>query len=188
MVKLQVLKIQSFYGAIACFILLQLFGFILFNAFTFYIESLFTIFWGFMWVSVWIYYEAKTIYNIKMFMKSEKDFNLNLKEISKLILALIFLILLIIFNFYWYPFPEKEFNFWYLALFYLASWTIAAFFSKEIKHDKITPINYKKFINYIIIFIGLFFFISWILNPELFYFIGIVGFVAMFQYINVWLL
>ena len=50
MVKLQVLKIQSFYGAIACFILLQLFGFILFNAFTFYIESLFTIFWGFMWV------------------------------------------------------------------------------------------------------------------------------------------
>lgn len=196
------ITVESFWGAIASFILLQIFGYFIFqtflvsidfvNSFTFFGESGFIIFiLGIGFLFMFMFFQSISFYKIRVFLSkngfnSPFNFLTELDELIKFILAICFTIILIIIMIGYYPLPKKDSDFLILISFYIFSWFVSYLVSK-FRKQKASFLIAKGFNRYAGIIAGLFFFIlglasqnlAFFKKDEVFsqfaYFLGVVG-------------
>jgi len=131
-------KAESFWGAIACLVLFQIFGYIILQAFVFYLDNIFMLLYGSIWLLVLLFFQSKCISLIKTFLskKNAREATLSLRQIddwAKFILTKIFIVILIFFFLGFYPFPQKEYDIYCLVAFFIFSWIISSIFSMKIQ-------------------------------------------------------
>jgi len=137
--NLSEIKVESFWGAIACFVLLQIFGYVIFQTFLVSLNSWFTILMGGGFLFLSLFFQSECFYKIMSYVsKNKKNFaieSLNeTKEKVKLVLAILFIVILIFFALGHYPLQQKDYSFFVLILFYVATWLISLLISKLRKH------------------------------------------------------
>lgn len=139
--------VESFWGAIASFCLLQIFGYMLLRIFIISMDMLesdptmtelaISLF-GIMFLFIFLSFQSISFYKIKQFVSkynmdiaiqslSQKD------ELIKLFLIPLFLVILILLAVGYHPFPKQEIDLIILALFYIFSWAISLLITILIK-------------------------------------------------------
>lgn len=128
-------KVESLWGAIAGLFLLQIFGYVIFQAFLasiegFYSESVFPniiqLILGLGFIVGFLFFQSVSFSKIKNYIVSstKKPFELlkEKDELIKFLLAICFVILLTLIYLGYYPLPKKEVDTIILVIFYLFSW------------------------------------------------------------------
>lgn len=166
------IKVESFWGAIASFILLQIFGYLIFQTFLFSIDTLdsldeagwavFLLVVGF--IIAFLFFQSDSFLKINRFLINTNNPIELLKQLDekiKLILAIIFSIIFVLILLGYNPLLKKEYsNLLFVLVFYIISWFVSFGISKMRKSN--TPILVAKGSNRIagIIFGFLFFIIG----------------------------
>jgi hypothetical protein len=195
------IKVESFWGAIASIIFFQIFGYLIFQSFISYLDNLFMIFYGSIWLLVFLFFQYKMMSKIRGFLskKSAKTATLSLRQKddwTKFILTLIFIVILILFIFGFYPFPQKEYDIFHLVMFYIFSLGVSSIFSiiiqkripqtKELKYQG--SLGGGIVVGIMFLLLAYFFDIYGTFSFFNFYFIGMVGFGVIMICLTIWLL
>jgi len=178
---LKKIKVNSIWGAISSFFLLQIFGYVIFETFLQSVNFLqselssgfvaildFIIAIGFL--IMFLFFQSEAFFKIgQFFLENDSNtiFN-NLKkgdELIKFCLTPVFIIMLILIMFGFYPFQRYESNIYYLIIFYVFSWGVSILISK-LRKNKTTIAVYGGVDRIAWILLGLFFFILSIIIPR----------------------
>lgn len=188
------IKVGSYWGAVSSFLVLQVFGFFIYQAFRFYGLSLSILFPGFFLI-FFLYIQAGILRKIHEFL-SRNNFpgiaTIFSKNIPKLLFGLIALTTWIFFNVGYYPFPKPA-NGGFISglLFQICSWIISWIISNKnnIKHVYISELRVtsgcRRFVG--IVFSLLLFLIS-LQRPEYFYIFSMIPLGTLFVLLVSWML
>jgi hypothetical protein len=181
--ELKELSVQSFWGAVASFILLQIFGYFIFQAFVFYFGSILMV-WGIPWLLVFMVFQAEVICKIKKFIREGslaegiKSFIPTQKrcfdDFFKFFLSVVFLIVFIAFLLGYYPFPMEKAPTMVLVAFYVFSWAVSWLVSYAIRNRANSKVasGQGRTVGFAI---GALFFAAGLIFRELAYFHGFIG-------------
>jgi len=186
-------RVKSYFGAIAAFFVLQIFGSILYYAFRAYSSSFSILFPGFYLVG-FLYVQIDILVLIKNFLAEKKIpelKNASFRTIVKLIIGGLALIIFILFKIGYYPFPKNNTSdllgeILFQLLILAISWVIAN--NRKWKKVYITRVGTQTGSKrlFAMIFSLLMFFMT-LSRPELFYIFSIIPLGAFFVLFTSWL-
>lgn len=192
--------VDSFWGAIACIIFFQIFGYLIFQSFISYLDNMLMLFYGGIWLLVFLYFQSKLMAKIRDYLSknSIKSATLSLRQLDdwfKFILTITFSAILILFILGYYPFPQKKYNILHLVLFYIFSLIISSIFSMTIQKSIPKTKNLKYRGNLVGGFFagGFFVLLAYLFDKFKqdsflnFYLIGMIGFGFMTICLTIWL-
>jgi len=180
----QEIKIESFWGCVASFLLFQLFGYVIYQSFLHHLDptTMLPLPIGFIWILVFMLGEAGTMYHIRKFFMQQGSHNAihslhTTDDVVKMLLSILFAIFLVLIYLGYYPLPKKDIDIIGLMFFYGISWIVSYIASFSI--DKFgSKLKQNKAPGAIIggILVGSIFIVfSLIFNPVLFYLFGLMG-------------
>ncbi len=188
--QVNAIAFKTFSGAFAAFLLLQIAGFVLFQAFLHIIEHIeipedllnpFILLW-FLWPVGLIYFQSEVMQKSLDFIYRGRHNPLESPtraDIVRYLISMAFIAVLLLFFFGYYPFPFKEFDAMHLALFYLFTW-IASFVAPRVRYG----FDVKSWIGRVFLLVWGFFALSWYFafgaltqsEPSFFYTFPFLGF------------
>jgi hypothetical protein len=174
--------IESFWGAIATVLLYQLFGFIVFQAFLSYISVPIFLFFGGLWIFVFMIADAVTLKKIRKYLDNEFTISpvQSLKQIDdflKFCVTLVFAVILVLFFLGYYPFPRYDYNIFTLFAYYLFCWVISYGISRLLKQSPSSILISKNRTGLLfgLVVGGVFILVSYFIAKEMFYLHGMIG-------------
>ena len=170
-------KVESFWGAIATLVLLQIFNYFIFQSFLFYLHHV-QIIWGSITVGLSIFFQLEMIGKIKLFLNTPSLGNNPLlldtyDEQIKCALTIGLAFLLILFLKGFFPLPIEPYGYIALVTFYAFNWGVSYVFAGSSKTSYLSNsgANWK---GMIIATICLLLFVGTTYEPRMFYSLGIV--------------
>ncbi len=186
--NLEEIRVESFWGAIASFFLLQCFGFVVFQGFLFHFMNPFGVIWGGLWIALFIFFQSDTIQKIKQYFFEGKFNNIlphirQPDDLLKMLLSFAFAGIFAAFLLGHYPFPKTEYDFFWEAGFFAFS-ILASSRIKKAKGSSVAT-GGARTVGFLV---GLLFFGFGIFEPQVFYFHGMVGLGISTMMLCAWLL
>ena len=188
------IKVESFWGAISGFILLQLFGFYIFQMFLMFFNqqselcSPFFVIFGIILIFIFLYFQSVTLKKIRNYMEDYNFYkalsSLEKKdELTKLFLIIPISIFFIVVLLGYFPFLQEKYDFLRLAAFHIFCFVISLIMSRMIK--KSYPIFVAKGFNRIVgLIMGIAFFAMGLIFENYIFFEGIVIFRTMTKFLG----
>ena len=194
------LAVRSPWGALAAFLLVQCFGYVMVHGFWFYMnptlvgadqiqpssassfdERLFFWVFGLMWFVGFVGFEIDMFARLSQYRraKRKRDFIEALRrptEFVKALIATVFLVAFVALSLGFYPFPWRPIPSWVLFAFYIFHWCVAALGTHHWQYEP--KQNSQAGLGTAVLFVfvgGLFFGLGWILVPSVFYMHGMIG-------------
>lgn len=189
----EMLRFESFWGAVAAFFLIQCFGFIVYNSFMFFIGISTSMpplcIWGMMWLLAFVVFQGSVLRKITEYagMHGPAEAFCSLKQLddfAKLGIAVFFAGVFLAFVAGHYPFPRAEGDWPQIGLFYCFCWAASWMVSRPGRAPGFWRDNEGKKAGWkdltIIAFFGLVFVAAGLaaslVEPFLFYTAGMIGF------------
>lgn len=126
------IKVESFWGAISSFVLLQIFGYVIFHTFIVSINPENTmgigIILGLVFILVFMFFQSDAFFKIKSFLRANNNPKESLSqndEKIKLFLAVVFGIILLLMILGYNPLFENNVSVHLIIVFYALSWAIS---------------------------------------------------------------
>ncbi len=189
---------ESFWGAIAAFFLVQVFGFIVYQGFLYHFFSdtaegpaLMRFVWAGGWILVFLMFQSQILGIIGRFLRSDQKKLIlpdarNVDDILKFFLALAFAATFVGFNLGHYPFPMTGDNPLSFGLFLAVSWWVSSMGGSPAKSGgpsvAVGPGMLFGFL------VGGVFIVAGVFMDGLFYFHGMIGWGVCTMLLTGWLL
>ena len=192
--------VESFWGVIASLVFFQIFGYMVFQSFINYFDNAFMLFYGSIWLLVFLFFQSKMMVKIRNFLSknSLKSATLSLRQKDdwfKFILTFIFAAILVLFLLGYYPFPKSEYDILKLIAFYIFSLVVTSIFSVKLQEIKPETKNLKYqgsplggvFCGIFFVLLGYFFDKYANVNNFNFYIAGMPGMGVIMMCMTIWL-
>ena len=179
-IGLKPIVVESIWGSIAAFFLMQILGLIVFKSFVFYLNDFFFFVVGGVWIIIFLLFQAETISKIQEFVFRKKFATVfsSLKEkmeLFKMFAAIIFSLMFLYLVFVNYPFPDPKTEILHEGLFLVFSWIVSNQAYKFRKKGIETKVNMSTHAIIAGLVFGTVFLVTSFVFPTIFYFHGMIG-------------